>query len=175
MRSTSSEQHMPVRPTEALSQQAPLTQIEIISRLIEQAESLGLEVTLREAPARSGQENASDGHRERCLEMAAKLTSSRDIAADREILDWFRNRRTTARCLLEPLGLRERQVVLLVAHGYSNKQTAGVLEISEKTIEKYRSSACRKLQVQSSAELALLISAADAFVDRNLRTRSPWN
>jgi DNA-binding NarL/FixJ family response regulator len=48
---------------------------------------------------------------------------------------------------------RERDVVQLVAEGYSNKQTARVLDISLKTVETHRSAAMRKLELSSSAAL----------------------
>jgi DNA-binding CsgD family transcriptional regulator len=51
--------------------------------------------------------------------------------------------------------------VLLIAHGFSNKRVAAILLISEKTVEKYRGSACKKLGAKTSAELAYLIAAAD--------------
>jgi DNA-binding NarL/FixJ family response regulator len=48
---------------------------------------------------------------------------------------------------------REREVVQLIAEGYSNKQTANLLDISLKTVETHRAAAMRKLALSSSAGL----------------------
>jgi DNA-binding CsgD family transcriptional regulator len=141
-----------------------LADTDFVSFLIEKAQSLGLEVSLRDSQPKAVEIDAESEHCGRCLEVASRLSSPRDTASDQEIVDWFRGRRKAARTALSILSLRERQVVILVAHGYSNKRAAAVLHVSEKTVEKYRGSACRKLHAQTSAELALLISAADVLV-----------
>jgi DNA-binding NarL/FixJ family response regulator len=48
---------------------------------------------------------------------------------------------------------RERSVVQLIAEGYTNKQIAGLLEISLKTVETHRATIMRKLNFSSSAAL----------------------
>jgi DNA-binding NarL/FixJ family response regulator len=48
---------------------------------------------------------------------------------------------------------RETGVVQLIAEGYTNKQIAGLLCISSKTIESHRASVMRKLNLSSSAAL----------------------
>jgi DNA-binding NarL/FixJ family response regulator len=48
---------------------------------------------------------------------------------------------------------RERSVVQLIAEGYTNKQIAGVLDISLKTVETHRATVMRKLNLSSSAAL----------------------
>jgi DNA-binding NarL/FixJ family response regulator len=48
---------------------------------------------------------------------------------------------------------RERGVVQLIAEGYTNKQIAGLLDISLKTVETHRATIMRKLNLASSAEL----------------------
>ena len=48
---------------------------------------------------------------------------------------------------------RERGVVQLVAEGYTNKQIAGLLDISLKTVETHRAAVMRKLNLSSSAAL----------------------
>ena len=141
-----------------------LSESDLVSLLTEQAKSLGLEVRLSKSQSKAVGIDAESEHCGRCLEVASTLSSPRDTATDQEIIEWFRGRRKFARTALAILSLRERQVVMLVAHGYSNKRTAAVLNVSEKTVEKYRGSACRKLHLPTSAELALLIAAADVFV-----------
>lgn len=141
-----------------------LGESDLVSFLVDKAKSLGLEIKLSDSHSKAVEIDVESEHCGRCLEVASRLSSPRDTATDHEIIEWFRGRRRAARTALSILSLRERQVVMLVAHGYSNKRAAAVLNVSEKTIEKYRGSACKKLHVPTSAELALLIAAADVFV-----------
>ena len=48
---------------------------------------------------------------------------------------------------------RETAVVKLIAEGHSNKETAAVLGLSEKTVESHRAAAMRKLDAKSTAAL----------------------
>jgi DNA-binding NarL/FixJ family response regulator len=48
---------------------------------------------------------------------------------------------------------REREVVVLVAEGHSNKQVAVTLGISGKTVESHRANVMRKLGLNHTAEL----------------------
>lgn len=48
---------------------------------------------------------------------------------------------------------REREVVQLIAEGYFNRQVAGYLDISVKTVESHRASAMCKLGLRTTAEL----------------------
>ena len=58
------------------------------------------------------------------------------------------------------LSNREREVVALVAEGYSNKEIAEELRIHQATVEYHRSSAIRKLQLSSPASSAGLVRYA---------------
>ncbi len=62
------------------------------------------------------------------------------------------------------LGLtaREREVMLLVVRGKLNKQVAADLGISEKTVKVHRGRVMEKMQVDSLAELVLLVERVDA-------------
>ena len=48
---------------------------------------------------------------------------------------------------------REREIVQLIAEGHSNKQIAGILNLSLKTVETHRAAVMRKLNLSSSAAL----------------------
>ncbi len=48
---------------------------------------------------------------------------------------------------------REREVVVLVAEGHSNKQIAVTLGISDKTVESHRANVMHKLGLKHTAEL----------------------
>lgn len=52
---------------------------------------------------------------------------------------------------------RETAVVKLIAEGHSNKETAAVLGLSEKTVESHRSAAMRKLDAKSTAALVRFV------------------
>ena len=49
------------------------------------------------------------------------------------------------------LSPRERMIVQLIAEGYGNKEIAGILNLSVKTIESHRATAMRKLSLSSTA------------------------
>jgi DNA-binding NarL/FixJ family response regulator len=53
----------------------------------------------------------------------------------------------------DPLTPREREVVKLVAEGYSNKQIAETLVISEKTVERHRANVMEKLGMRDRVAL----------------------
>lgn len=61
--------------------------------------------------------------------------------------------RETLRQGFAQLTAREREVIMLVVKGASNKEIARHLAISFRTVEKYRAAAMIKLQVSSVAEL----------------------
>ena len=58
---------------------------------------------------------------------------------------------------LEQLTQREREVIRMVAQGYSNKKVAAEFGISEKTVQVHRGSAYRKLDLHNAAEIARLL------------------
>jgi DNA-binding NarL/FixJ family response regulator len=53
----------------------------------------------------------------------------------------------------EPLTPREQEVVKLVAEGYTNKQIAETLVISEKTVERHRANILEKLGMRDRVEV----------------------
>ncbi len=55
---------------------------------------------------------------------------------------------------LSTLTDREKDVIILVGKGMMNKNIADVLQISEKTVQQHRGSACRKLNLTNAVEIA---------------------
>ena len=55
--------------------------------------------------------------------------------------------------LLDSLTDREKQVLKLIAEGYSHKEVAATLEISVKTVISHQSNICQKLDIHSRAGL----------------------
>lgn len=66
---------------------------------------------------------------------------------------------------LPTLSERERRVVLLASEGVPNKSIARRLDVSVKTVEKSRRNAYNKLMVNSSAEVASLVTFGRFFFD----------
>jgi DNA-binding NarL/FixJ family response regulator len=54
---------------------------------------------------------------------------------------------------LDQLTSREREVLQLVAEGHTNREIAGHLHLSEKTVEKHRGHLMAKLQAHDTAAL----------------------
>ena len=71
-----------------------------------------------------------------------------------------RARRRELRARFDALTPREREVLTHVLSGQLNKQIAGDLDASERTIKAHRANLMAKLQVQSVAELAHLAHEA---------------
>ena len=53
----------------------------------------------------------------------------------------------------EPLSVREEDVLRSIAWGRSNKETAAEFDLSIKTVESYKASACQKLKLRSRADI----------------------
>ena len=71
------------------------------------------------------------------------------------LADYLNARRAlrTGESTRRALSPREREIVQLLAEGKSNKEVAGILNISVKTVETHRASIMRKLNLSSSADL----------------------
>jgi DNA-binding NarL/FixJ family response regulator len=69
------------------------------------------------------------------------------------IEDFLRRARQDLPVRENPLTPREQEVVKLVAEGYTNKQIAETLIISEKTVERHRANVLEKLGMRDSVEL----------------------
>lgn len=146
----------------------------MLDRLIREARriSRGLRVETGEPESESSDPMRAHQIAKRCVGMASSLLGERDELSAAQIMKWFGDRRELARQKLSKLGVRERQIVLLVGHGYANKQCAAILGVSEKTIEKYRGLAGKKLSLNSAAEFAQLIAAADLLAESNGTVRA---
>ena len=66
------------------------------------------------------------------------------------LLKSFLRRPSRSQSILTP---REREIVQLIAEGYSNKQIGATLNLSFKTVETHRAAVMRKLNLPSAAEL----------------------
>jgi DNA-binding NarL/FixJ family response regulator len=71
-----------------------------------------------------------------------------------------RGERDAQSALISQLTGREREVLQGIARGLTNKEIAGELGISHRTVETHRESLMRKLQIRTIAELTRLALAA---------------
>lgn len=69
--------------------------------------------------------------------------------------------RSKEEMLWETLSPREREVMIGVAHGYTNKEIAEQYQLSEKTVATYRSRSMAKLGITTRAEFIELALALD--------------
>jgi DNA-binding CsgD family transcriptional regulator len=85
------------------------------------------------------------------VRLAARVVSVREELAARP---------PSAQRALAELTSREREVVLLVADGLSNREVGGRLYLAEGTVRNYLSTACDKLGISRRTELARLIGVS---------------
>ena len=72
-------------------------------------------------------------------------------AAERSLLrEWMDDDSTGP---VEPLTLREREVLKLIAEAHTNRQIGETLHLSEKTVESHRANLMRKLEMRDRVEL----------------------
>lgn len=53
------------------------------------------------------------------------------------------------------MSTREREVIRLIAQAHTNKEIAGQLSLSVRTVERYRSAILHKLGLQNRSELVI--------------------
>jgi DNA-binding CsgD family transcriptional regulator len=53
----------------------------------------------------------------------------------------------------EPLTVREREIIKLIAEGKSSKEIGGLLFISSRTVQHHRANLTRKLNLKKTADL----------------------
>lgn len=68
------------------------------------------------------------------------------------------------------LSARESEVLQLIAEGKANKQIAGILEISIKTVEKHRQNLMKKLSIHDTAGLTRYAIAEGFIENRSQKT-----
>ena len=74
--------------------------------------------------------------------------------------------------MLDQRCAREREIVCYVVHGFSNREIAERLCISERTVSSLVVNVYEKLDVHSRAELAVLVRATDRLIEAGLRAGS---
>jgi len=95
----------------------------------------------------------------RCVRAVAKGDKWLPMALVNAALERETKRQSTSQRLTELLTIREREVVLLVADGLSNKEVARKLELSEGTVKLHLHNVYQKLRVNNRTTLAALAIA----------------
>jgi DNA-binding NarL/FixJ family response regulator len=139
--------------------------IKAIERIREAAPATRvLVLTMHDMPAylRAALAAGASGYVVKRAADSALLAAIRDVHRGRTVLDpalaasvvqsGLRRRGATT-SPTTPLSPREREVLELVAQGYTNQQIADHLGLSVKTVETYRARLVEKLGLQSRAEL----------------------
>jgi two-component system, NarL family, response regulator NreC len=140
--------------------------IKAIERIREAAPATRvLVLTMHDMPAylRAALAAGASGYVVKRAADSALLAAIRDVYRGRTALDpalaasvvqsGLRRRGATGAGPTTPLSQREREVLELVAQGYTNQQIADHLGLSVKTVETYRARLVEKLGLQSRAEL----------------------
>ena len=74
----------------------------------------------------------------------------------RHVLNQFQHMRRTMEAVVAPLTPRETQILNYIAEGNTNKEIAGILQISEQTIKNHVSAILRKLNANDRAHAVVL-------------------
>ncbi len=74
----------------------------------------------------------------------------------KHVLSQFQHMRRTMEAVVAPLTPRETQILNYIAEGNTNKQIAGILQISEQTIKNHVSAILRKLNANDRAHAVVL-------------------
>jgi DNA-binding CsgD family transcriptional regulator len=85
--------------------------------------------------------------------LAARRNNSKLIDAVVDTRRKLENQNASMMITAEPLTCREKEVLKLVAKGYSSKQIADELYISKHTVESHRKNLLQKLKANNSADL----------------------
>src|SRR5437667_10745320 len=86
----------------------------------------------------------------RAIQQASRGECYRSPGISRAVVEAYRNKSDRP---ADPLTVRERQVLQLIAEGKSTKDTASVLGISVKTAESHRMRLMQKLNIHETASL----------------------
>jgi two-component system response regulator NreC len=83
------------------------------------------------------------------------------------------SRRATAGVTRQALSRRERQVLVLVGQGHTNKEVAAQIGVGEKTVETYRARVAEKLDLHSRADFVRCALDLGLLTDGGGRTKLP--
>jgi len=102
------------------------------------------------------------------------LAAIRAVSRGCRFLDATAERASGARSrVARPLSEREEQVMRLVAHGFTNREAAGRLGVSVKTVETFRARVCEKLGLRSRADLVAYAMGMGLVAEGDVGPRGP--
>jgi DNA-binding NarL/FixJ family response regulator len=108
------------------------------------------------------------------MKMKELLRNGRRISYPRKVLGGFARSMPSAgdESARKTLTKRELQTLKLIAQGYKNREVAGCLRISPRTVEKHRASIMKKLGLQNSASLTAYAIRSGLVSERSIEERS---
>ena len=88
----------------------------------------------------------------------------KDIASREQLLENCKMQKR-----LDHLTAREKEVLSMIVSGHSNKETAKILDISNRTVEAHRASIMEKMHANSLAELLVMVTHSQVLNDNSHR------
>jgi two-component system response regulator FixJ len=88
----------------------------------------------------------------------------KDIASREQLLENCKMQKR-----LDHLTAREKEVLSMIVSGHSNKETAKILDISNRTVEAHRASIMEKMHANSLAELLVMVTHSQVLNDKSHR------
>ena len=86
----------------------------------------------------------------------AKLTAEIEQALMEDVIEIPHEENLAIKTVLEKLSRREREVMIMLGHGASNKEIAQSLDLVESTVKIYMQGILRKLNLSNRVQAALL-------------------
>lgn len=77
-----------------------------------------------------------------------------DPSITKKVLEYMKNNTSGTRSTIEVLNQQEKRILILIAEGKTNKDIAGTLMLSDKTVKNYVSNILNKLNFNNRAEAA---------------------
>ena len=90
-----------------------------------------------------------------------KEALQKDVANRKQLNEYL-----TIKKRLDYLTVREQELLSLIVKGYSNKEMAKELGISNRTVEAHRARIMRKMQAENLADLMVLAARSDVLNDK---------
>jgi DNA-binding NarL/FixJ family response regulator len=128
--------------------------IKEIKRISPSTKVLVLTVHKTEEYVHASLESGADGYVLKDATHAELIIAIQNVLAEKVIEGYLAGRKSSKTgSTWDSLTHREREILKLVAEGYKNREIAGYLCISLKTVEKHRDNLMKKLDLHSAAAL----------------------
>ena len=103
----------------------------------------------------------------------AKLTAEIEQALMEDVIEIPHEENLAIKTVLEKLSRREREVMIMLGHGASNKEIAQSLDLVESTVKIYMQGILRKLNLSNRVQAALLAAKCGLCIKGRLKLKLP--